>query len=72
VRTWSISAFFPEVMPAHLAHQSCTVVASDVSVAANRGLKRLIGFEPLKGKHISTVRMTIIAASKEKRHEDRD
>lgn len=70
MRTWNITAFFPEVKPAHLAHQSCTVPASEIATAARRGLKRLVEFEPLKGKHISIARLTVVAASKERKESE--
>jgi hypothetical protein len=67
VRNWNVSAFFPEVKPAHEAQQSCTVSACRLTTAAQRGLEDLLSRAALKGKHISTARVTIVAAGKEQR-----
>lgn len=66
MRTWSVSAFFPEVRPAHEAQQSCSVEACDIPEAARRALDELLGREYIKGKHISVVRLAIVAAGKDK------
>ena len=66
MRTWSVSAFFPEVRPAHEAQQSCSVAACDMPAAAQRALDELLRRECIKGKHISVVKLTIVAAGKEK------
>jgi hypothetical protein len=66
MRAWNVSAFFPEVRPAHLAQQSCTVDASDMAVAARRGLEFIFEAAAIKGKRISVAKLTIVAASKEK------
>jgi len=65
MRLWSISAFFPEVKPAHLAQQSCVVPASGIEVAARRGLECLLDLEGIKGKHINIVKLSIVAAGKD-------
>ena len=67
MRDWSVSAHFPEVRPAHLAaYQSCVVKASDIKVAAGRGLAEILSRQEMKGKHISVVKLSIVVASKEK------
>jgi len=58
VRSFSISAFFPEVK-AHLAFQSCTAKASDMSTAVSRGLEEIRERPGIKGKRISEVRLTV-------------
>lgn len=65
MRDWSISAFFPQVKPAHLAQRSCTVHACKMTTAALRGLEKLLSSEELHGKHISIVKLSIVAAGKD-------
>ncbi len=67
MRIWSVSAFFPEVKPAHEATQSCTVTASSMAIAANFGLKEFFEREAIKHKHITIVKLSIVAAGEEKR-----
>lgn len=67
MRTWSVSAFFPEVRPAHQAQQSCFVDACDIPAAARRALDQILGLEAVRGRHISVVKVTIVAASKDKK-----
>jgi len=59
MRSFSISAYFPEVKPAHAAFQSCISKASEMDVAASRGLAELRARPNVKGKRISEVRLTI-------------
>lgn len=59
MRSFSISAYFPEVKPAHAAFQSCVSKGSDVDVAVSRGLAELRARPNVKGKHISEIRLTI-------------
>lgn len=66
MRDWSISAFFPEVKPAHQAQQSSIVKAETWAEAVVAGVKAVCGAEALKGKHISIVKLSVVAAGKEK------
>ena len=66
MRDWSISAFFPQVKPAHLAQQSCAVRADGIATAARRGLEYILESDDLKGKHITIARISIVAAGKER------
>lgn len=64
MKIWNVSAFFPEVKPAHQAQQSATVEASDIPCAARRGLEEVLALPAISGKHISMVKLTIVVASK--------
>jgi hypothetical protein len=66
MRTWSVSAFLPDVRPAHQAQQSCIVEACDMPAAARRGLAEILALEAIKGKRVSVVKLTIVAADKGK------
>ena len=55
-----MSAFFQ-------AQQSATVEASDLPCAARRGLEQILGLPVIAGKHISVVKMTVVAASKKEK-----
>jgi len=66
VRTWGITAFFPEVKPAHVATQSCCIEACSIATAAHRGLEAIYDREPIRRKHISIVKLTIVAAGRDK------
>jgi hypothetical protein len=70
VRAWSVSAFFPEVKPAHQAQQSCTVEASSLARASRIGIEQILKLDALKGRRISVARLTIVAAGKEKSQGD--
>jgi hypothetical protein len=59
MRSFSISAFFPEVKPAHAAFQSCVSKASEMDIAVSRGLSELRARPGVNGKRISEVRLTI-------------
>lgn len=59
MRSFSVSAFFPEVKPAHAAFQSCVAKAAEMDTAAARGLGELRARPALKGKRIREVRLTI-------------
>jgi hypothetical protein len=59
MKEYYVSAFFPEVRPAHEAEQSTTVRATKASVAAYRGLAVLEQRTGIKGKRISTVRLVV-------------
>jgi hypothetical protein len=59
IKSFVISAFFPEVKPAHEAFQSCTVKASEMNTAASRGVREIRNRKALKGKRISEMRLTV-------------
>ncbi|MGH9780722.1 MAG: hypothetical protein ACRD33_02780 [Candidatus Acidiferrales bacterium] len=59
MKTFTVTAFFAEVKPAHAAWQSVTVEAGDISVAASRGLHQLRSRPNIAGKRVSEVRLII-------------
>ncbi len=59
MRSFSISAYFPEVKPAHAAFQSCVSKASEMDIAISRGVAELRSRPGVKGKRISEVRITV-------------
>jgi hypothetical protein len=59
VRSFSVSAFFPEVKPAHAAFQSCVAKAAEMDTAVARGLADLRARPGVKGKRIREVRLTV-------------
>lgn len=59
MKSFAISAFFPEVKPAHSAFQECRMSGSDLGVAAVRALHEIRSRAELKGKRITEVRLTI-------------
>jgi len=59
LRSFTITAFFPEVRPAHEAWQSCEARGSEMHIAAQRGLAELRARPKLRGKRIREVRLTI-------------
>jgi len=59
LKSFTVTAFFPEVKPAHCAWQTGTVKASDLGVAAVRAIHELRSRPGVAGKHISEVRLTI-------------
>lgn len=59
MKSFSVSAFFPEVKPAHVAWQSITIEGGTIVEAALRGLSRLRERPGIKGKHVTEVRLTI-------------
>lgn len=59
MKDWSVTAFFPEVRPAHLAEQSCVVRASSLGTAARVGLDVIRDRTEMKGKKITTARITV-------------
>lgn len=59
MRAFTISAFFPEVKPAHAAFQSTVQRASEMSTAVSRGIEEIRAREALKGKRIREVRLTV-------------
>jgi hypothetical protein len=58
VKSFSVTAFFPEVK-AHLAWQSVTIHAGSFDVAASRGLKQIRSRPGIAGKRITEVRVTV-------------
>lgn len=56
---FSVSAFFPEVKPAHASEQTCTIEACRMTTAAQRGLEKLLQRDGIKGKKITTVRINM-------------
>lgn len=59
MKNWYVTAFFPELRPAHLAEQSCTVRASSLGTAARVGLDVIRDRDDMKGKRITTAKLTI-------------
>lgn len=59
MKDWSVTAFFPEVRPAHLAEQSCVVRASSLGTAARVGLDVIRDRDGMKGKKITTAKLTV-------------
>lgn len=58
MKSFIVTAYFPEVKPAHAAWQTITVTAFDFTVAATRGLQKIRLLPGLTGKHIREVRLT--------------
>jgi hypothetical protein len=56
---YSVSAFMPEVKPAHVSEQSCVVRASSLGTAARLGFQTIRERDELRGKRITTVALTI-------------
>jgi hypothetical protein len=59
MKDWSITAYFPEVRPAHLAEQACVVRASSLGTAARVGLDVIRDRDEMRGKRITTARITV-------------
>lgn len=59
MKDWSVSAFFPELRPAHLAQQEVKVRASSIGTAARVGVDVIRDRDGIKGKQITTARLTI-------------
>jgi hypothetical protein len=62
-----VSAFFPEVKPAHLANQGCSIEACRLTTAAYRGLEEIFNRDGIKGKHITIAKVTVVAFGREKK-----
>ena len=60
LRSFSISAFFPEVKPAHAAFQSYVSKASEMDIAVSRGVADLRARPGVKGKRITELRRCIM------------
>jgi hypothetical protein len=59
MKDWSVSAFFPELRPAHLAEQQVKVRASSLRAAIGFALDRIRERDGMKGKKITTARITV-------------
>ena len=59
LKDWSVTAYFPEVRPAHLADQRVTVRASSLGTAARAGIDVIRERQELRGKKITTARITV-------------
>jgi hypothetical protein len=59
VKSFTVTAFFPEVKPAHVAWQTVTVKAGDLGVAAARALHAIRKRDALKRKRIAEAQLTI-------------
>jgi hypothetical protein len=59
MKSFIITAFFPEVKPAHEAWQTVVTTASDINVATARGIRALRSRPGVAGKHVSEVQLTI-------------
>jgi hypothetical protein len=59
MKVFTVTAFFPEVKPAHSAWQTVTVPAGDLAVAATRALHAIRRRPGVAGKRISVVQLTI-------------
>jgi|GEM_PF-2539881 len=59
MKAFAVTAFFPEVKPAHAAFQSCVSTAAQMSTAISRGLYEMRERPGLKGKRIHEVRLTV-------------
>lgn len=59
MKSFAITAFFPEVKPAHEAHQECRMAGSDLGVALQRAVYVIRARPELKGKRITEARLTI-------------
>ena len=59
MKSFAVSAFFPEVKPAHHAWGDATVKASNITIAATRGLAAIRKAPALKRKVIREVRLTV-------------
>jgi hypothetical protein len=66
MRKWSVNAFFPEIKPAHEAMQSCSVEAVKMSTAARIGLETIFARDAIKGRHVTSAKVSVIAAGREK------
>ncbi len=58
MKSYSVTAFFPEVKPAHQAEQHCVVQANNMGLAAKRGYQALRKRAAAR-RRVTTVRLTI-------------
>lgn len=59
MKSFTVTAFFPEVKPAHCAWQTVTVLAGDIAAATNRAVRELRASPGVAGKHVSVIKFTI-------------
>ncbi len=59
LKSYYVGAFFPEVRPAHCSEQSVVVIAANLAIAARRGMSQLRKREGVRGKRVTTVKLTI-------------
>ena len=65
MKSFSISAYFPEVKPAHAAFQHCVGKASEMDTAVARGLRELRDRPGIKGKRITEVNIKVKEINRE-------
>lgn len=69
MKSFVVTAFFPQIRPAHSAWQAVELPAGDIGTAAARALRTIRTREGVKGKRLSEVRLTIkeidVAASEQ-------
>jgi hypothetical protein len=71
MKIYSVAGFFPEAK-AHCAEQVCTAKADSLELAASRGLKELRKRAGIKGKQITTVKLTIRLIGEAPKDQDSD
>lgn len=59
MKSFTVTAFFPEVKPAHRVWQTVAVSAGDFAAAAVRALHEIRSRSGVAGKRVSEVRLTI-------------
>jgi hypothetical protein len=59
VKPFIVTAFFPDVKPAHAAFQTCMVKGNHIGVAALRALRIIRTRDGIAGKHIREIHLTI-------------
>lgn len=59
MKSFTVTAFFPEVKPAHAAWQTVVATGSDINVAVSRGMRELRSRPGVAGKRVSEVRLTV-------------
>jgi hypothetical protein len=59
MKSFEVTAFFPGLVPAHQAYQSCSVDAPDLALAARRGLRVIRKRDAIRGKQLREVQMKI-------------
>lgn len=59
MKSFTVTAFFPDVRPAHAAFQSCEAKADSMATAAARGLTEIRKRPAIKGRRIRQVQLII-------------
>ena len=59
MKSFSISAYFREVKPAHAAFQHCVATGDEMRTAVCRGLRELRERPGIKGKRITEVDLKV-------------